>query len=332
MDMEKSDRVVCFGEALIDMLAQPPADDESPNAFLQFAGGAPANVSVAVARLGGDSHFVGMLGEDMFGDFLLRSLQGAGVSTDGIVRTDQARTALAFVALDEDGERSFSFYRPPSADILFRPHHFDQEILRGASVFHVCSNSMTDQDIAEATYEGMQRARAMGATISFDINLRPMLWPEGADAARVVWGALALSDVVKVSKVELDWLCETSGDDIATVIKRLWEGHAQLLVVTDGDNPIVWHTRTQSAEVDVFRVLAQDTTAAGDAFVGGFLFKLARSLKMRTPLSAFCEDSSLISESLRFAAAVGALAVTKRGAFAAMPTLDEVNIMINEQI
>jgi len=124
--MDMHGRIVCFGEALIDMLAQPPATPDAPRAFLQFAGGAPANVSVAVARLGGDSHFVGMLGNDMFGDFLLQSLREAGVATDGVVRTDEARTALAFVALDARGERSFSFYRPPSADMLFRAAHFDR--------------------------------------------------------------------------------------------------------------------------------------------------------------------------------------------------------------
>ncbi|WP_234414879.1 PfkB family carbohydrate kinase, partial [Xanthomonas fragariae] len=106
-------QVVCFGEALIDMLALPSAGLDEARTFAQYAGGAPANVAVAVARLGGAAHFVGMLGRDMFGDFLLQSLQQAGVVTDGIVRTDQAKTALAFVALDEAGERSFSFYRPP---------------------------------------------------------------------------------------------------------------------------------------------------------------------------------------------------------------------------
>ncbi|WP_253643474.1 PfkB family carbohydrate kinase, partial [Xanthomonas vesicatoria] len=101
-------QVVCFGEALIDMLALPQASTDDARTFAQYAGGAPANVAVAVAKLGGAAHFVGMLGRDMFGDFLLQSLQQAGVATDGIVRTGEAKTALAFVALDEAGERSFS--------------------------------------------------------------------------------------------------------------------------------------------------------------------------------------------------------------------------------
>ncbi|RZA12511.1 MAG: hypothetical protein EOP93_21810, partial [Lysobacteraceae bacterium] len=108
-------QILCFGEALIDFLARPGDTPDAPRAFLQFAGGAPANVAVAVARLGGDAQFIGMLGEDMFGDFLLGSLRDAGVGTGGVVRTGQANTALAFVALADDGERSFSFYRPPAA-------------------------------------------------------------------------------------------------------------------------------------------------------------------------------------------------------------------------
>ena len=329
--MDKPGKIVCFGEALIDMLAQPPASADAPRAFLQFAGGAPANVAVAVARLGGNSHFVGMLGEDMFGDFLLQSLQEAGVATDGIVRTSEARTALAFVALDASGERSFSFYRPPSADLLFRTPHFDQLGFEGVSVFHVCSNSMTEADIAQTTIEGMQRAGAAGALVSFDMNLRPMLWPRGEDPAPRLWQALMVADVIKLSREEFDWLCNAAGSDGAAIIQQLWHGYAQLLLITDGGHPLQWHTRDAAGEVPAFHVQAQDTTAAGDAFVGGLLYQLALRLKGGVALEAFCHNHAAIEESLRFAAAVGALAVTRRGAFAAMPALADVLSLIEEQ-
>lgn len=322
--MNKPGKIVCFGEALIDMLAQPPVTADAPRAFLQFAGGAPANVSVAVARLGGESYFTGMLGEDMFGDFLFQCLQDAGVATDGVVRTDKARTALAFVALDAHGERSFSFYRPPAADMLFRPSHFDRFKFDGAKVFHVCSNSMTDEEIAQTTFEGMRRANAADVMVSFDMNLRLMLWPSDVDPAPRLWQASALADVVKFSRDEFDWLCTASGLDGAAVIERLWQGRAQLLLVTDGDQPLRWHTRKDAGEVPVFQVQVHDTTAAGDAFVGGFLYELANQLNDGMTLDAFCRDRAALEESLRFAAAVGALAVTRRGAFAAMPALAEV--------
>ncbi|MBS0567028.1 MAG: carbohydrate kinase [Proteobacteria bacterium] len=323
-------RIVCFGEALIDMLAQPPATPDAPRAFLQFAGGAPANVSVAVARLGGDSHFVGMLGNDMFGDFLLQSLREAGVTTDGVVRTDKARTALAFVALDARGERSFSFYRPPSADMLFRAAHFDRLRFEDIRLFHVCSVCMTEEQIARTTFEGMRRARAAGALVSFDMNLRPMLWPRDEDPASRLWQALALADMVKLSREEFDWLCDAAHADGAAVIERLWQGNAQLLLVTDGDHPLRWHTREDSGEVPAFRVQMQDSTAAGDAFVGGLLYQLAR-LPDGTALSTFCRDRAALEQSVRFAAAAGALAVTRKGAFAAMPTRDDVLALIEAQ-
>jgi len=329
--MKKPGRIVCFGEVLIDMLAQPPATVDAPRAFLQFAGGAPANVSVAVAKLGGDSHFVGMLGEDMFGDFLLNSLQKAGVATDGVVRTNEARTALAFVALDERGERSFSFYRPPSADMLFRVPHFDQLGFDGTSMFHVCSNTLTEEEIARTTLEGMRRARVAGAVVSFDMNLRPMLWSREVDPAPLVWEALALADVVKLSREEFDWLCGSPGTDGAAVIELLWQGRAKLLLITDGDHTLRWHTRADTGEVPAFHVQVQDTTAAGDAFIGGMLYQLARRLGGGMGLDGFCRDRAAIEESLRFAAAVGALAVTRRGAFAAMPELAEVLSLIEEQ-
>ena len=229
-----SRKIVCFGEALIDMLAQPPASPEAPRNFLQYAGGAPANVAVAAARLGADVHFAGMLGEDMFGDFLFDSLASVGVSTDCIVRTGEAKTALAFVALDEHGERSFSFYRPPAADLLFRAAHFTPACFEGTGVFHVCSNSLTGAEIADATYEGMRRARASGATVSIDLNLRPALWPQGEDPTPRLWLALAEADLVKLSREELEYLARPLGGEEA-VLQRLWQHRAQLLVVTDGE-------------------------------------------------------------------------------------------------
>ncbi|MEQ8033849.1 carbohydrate kinase [Xanthomonas sp. WHRI 6106] len=321
-------QVICFGEALIDMLALPQAGSDDARTFAQYAGGAPANVAVAVAKLGGASHFIGMLGRDMFGDFLLQSLQQAGVATGGIVRTDQAKTALAFVALDEAGERSFSFYRPPAADLLFRPEHFAADGFAQAAVLHVCSNSMTELEIAQCTLDGMRRARADGAIVSLDLNLRPMLWPQDVNPAPVLWEALALADVVKLSREELDYLAGTLDSDASAVTQKLWQGNATWLLVTDGGGPVHWQTRTDSGQVPAFTVQVRDSTAAGDAFVGGLLFQLAAR---GTTLAQLCGDTSAMTEVIRFAAAVGALAVTRKGAFAAMPGIDDVHSLIQEQ-
>jgi len=326
-------KIVCFGEALIDLLAQPPASAETPRAFLQYAGGAPANVAVAAARLGADCHFAGMLGQDMFGDFLLDSLAQAGVATDCIVRTDQAKTALAFVALDAAGERSFSFYRPPAADLLFRSEHFSAKNFAGTGSFHVCSNSLTEAAIADSTLHGMLRARDAGAVVSLDLNLRPALWPADTDPAPRLWQALTQADLVKLSQEELDYLAQpfgggTAGED--SVLARLFEGHARLVVITNGAAAVRWRTREQRGEVASFQVTTVDSTAAGDAFVGGLLFRLGEVGGDGRGFAPFCADPPAIEDAIRFGAAVGALAVTRKGAFAAMPTLTEVQNLLQD--
>jgi fructokinase len=323
-------KIVCFGEALIDFLAQPGATPDAPRAFLQFAGGAPANVAVAAARLGAQSQFVGMIGADMFGDFIYGSLRDVGVDTSRIVRTDVAKTALAFVQLDADGERSFSFYRPPAADLLFRDEHFHADSFRNTAVFHVCSNSLTEAGIAQTTLQGMEHARTAGAIVSVDLNLRLVLWPANADPHPRLWDVLLAADIVKLARNELEYLAEPLGSEDA-VLQKILQGSAQLVIVTDGAATLRWYTRSASGEVPAFRVRPVDTTAAGDAFVGGILFRLAQREVNAANLPEFIADADAIGDALRFGAAVGALAVTRHGAFAAMPTVAEVTQLLRDQ-
>jgi len=328
-------KIVCFGEALIDMLAQPWPAGDAPHAFVPYAGGAPANVAVAAARLGADAHFVGMLGNDMFGDFLLQSLTAAGVGTAGIVRTSQANTALAFVALDADGERSFSFYRPPSADLLFTCDDFRSDGFDGVGSFHVCSNSLTEAAIAQTTFIGMERARAAGAVVSLDLNLRPALWPAGTDPTPRLWQALEHADLVKLSQEEMDYLAQPFGGGATAenmVRQRILNATAQCLIVTNGAAEINWFTRTQTGMIDSFRVDVRDTTAAGDAFVGGLLFRLDQLGGSGSGFSAFCQSQDAIEDAIGFGAAVGAIAVTRKGAFAVMPSQVEVQQFRQEHV
>lgn len=313
--------ILCFGEALIDFHSEGGDESGFPRSFVPYAGGAPANVAVAAARLGGHAAFAGMLGNDLFGDFLLHSLQSAGVDTHGVARTSEANTALAFVALDAHGERSFSFYRPPSADLLFRPEHFRQESFSNAAVFHVCSNSMTDPQLADTTREGMRRAREAGALVSFDLNLRPALWPSDVEPRALVWPALQLADVVKLSAEEFAWLAD-SGEDEA--LERLWAGHTRLLVITDGANTLRWFHPDADGEMPVYAVPMVDSTAAGDAFVGGLLCRLAALDPTTDRIDHLVTELPRLHAVLRFAAACGALTVTRQGSFAAMPDEAEV--------
>jgi fructokinase len=321
--------IVCFGEALIDFLADPTSDPHGARVFHQHAGGAPANVAAAVARLGGKSEFVGMFGRDMFGDFLIERLHAAGVSTRYAHRTAAAKTALAFVALDALGERSFSFYRPPAADLLFRDDHFDPACFADAGIFHVCSNSLTDETIAHTTLSGMARARAAGALISMDMNLRPSLWPRDADPLPPLWQALRAADVVKLAGEELAYLA-AHGTGEGAALQRLLAS-ARVVVVTDGAESLRWFGRKLRGELPALRVPVVDTTAAGDAFVGGMLFELAERGVTATNLEHLLADETAWSQVLRFASACGALTVTRQGAFAAMPTFAEVQALLAKQ-
>jgi len=322
-------KIVCFGEALIDMLARPAEAPGAPRAFLQYAGGAPANVAVAAARLGARSHFAGMLGEDMFGDFLFDSFTEHGVATDCLVRTGEAKTALAFVALDAQGERSFSFYRPPAADLLFRAADFSDACFEGTGVFHVCSNSMTAPEIAQVTLAGMRRAAAAGATVSLDLNLRPALWPAGVDPTPTLWQALALADLVKLSHEELQFLAAPLGEEGERVVReRLLAGATRLLVITDGAAPLHWFTAQDAGSIQPFAATTRDSTAAGDAFVGGLLVRIGELGGHAAGFDAFVANRAAIDDAIRFGAAVGALAVTRFGSFAAMPPPDEVQHLL----
>lgn len=333
MQSRRSNRtaVLCFGEALIDFLARPPASPGEPRHFVQYAGGAPANVAVSIARLGGHARFAGMLGEDMFGDFIAEQLHDYGVDTRPIVRTAEAKTALAFVSLDDDGERSFSFYRPPAADLLFRPEHFGEDCFDDAAIFHVCSNSLTEEAIAATTLAGMRRARAAGALVSMDMNLRPSLWTDGSDPLPRIVSALLEADVIKLARSELDYLAHRLGGEDAA-LQRLWHGYATWILITDGATPVRWYTRTRRGDLPTFSVTPTDTTAAGDAFVAGLLHRLVTRGVDAAAFPAFLDDGDALTDALRHGAATGALATTRHGAFAAMPSTAEVERLIQTQL
>ncbi|MHC1478901.1 carbohydrate kinase family protein [Frateuria aurantia] len=321
-----SGSILCFGEALIDFHGQ--IKEGSDRSFVPFAGGAPANVAVAAAKLGGQACFIGMLSTDMFGDLLVDSLQQAGVDIRYTVRTDQANTALAFVALDPKGERSFTFYRPPAADLLFRETHYQAEAFSGAAVFHVCSNSMTEVEIAAATRSGMQRATDAGALVSFDVNLRPSLWATGEDPRPVIWLALQLADVIKLSAEEFAFLAD-HGEE--AMLERLWQGRSQLLIVTDGAGVIRWFSRDAEGELPSFKVETVDATAAGDAFVGGLLLQLSQQSIGPAELPRLISELPRLHAMIRFASACGGLTASRKGSFVALPSEQEVRGFLDRQ-
>jgi fructokinase len=307
--------IIACGEMLIDFvstqsgvtLAQAPA-------FVKAAGGAPANVAVGVARLGRRAGFMGQVGEDDFGHFLADTLAETGVDVGGLRFSAEARTALAFVSLRADGERSFMFYRHPSADMLWRPEDVDTGYAASTRVFHYGSISLIGEPSRSATLAALAAARAGGALISYDPNLRLALWPSAEAAREGILKGLPHADLVKVSEEELAFL--TGVADLAGGAERLWHDGLKLLVVTRGPAGCVYFARDARGEIPGFTVEPVDTTGAGDGFVAGLLTGLLDN-NLRW-------DREAVESALRLGNAVGALATTQRGAIPALPTREVV--------
>lgn len=321
--------VIAFGEALVDMLSSRLGDAAGPESFTPYAGGAPANVAVACARLGVPSRFLGMVGADRFGAFLIDELRAHGVDTTGVVTTDAARTALAFVSRDEAGERTFDFYRPPAADLLYRLEHLPAGAFGEPALVHLCSNSLTEEGIAETTLALADIANRAGCLVSVDANLRDSLWPHGrADIGRVT-ALLDRAQLIKLSREELETLRSDHPAD-AWLSQRL-AAEAKLIVITDGPNPVRAHRLDGCLEIVPPAVRAVDTTAGGDAFIGGLLAALAEADVDAAGFARWCEDTAGLTRAVTLACRCGAHAVARPGAYAALPSRGDLD-MLRESI
>jgi fructokinase len=309
--------IVCFGELLIDFVAlESGVTVGEASGFLKKPGGAPANVAVAVKKLGHPSAFLTQLGDDPFGHHLAGVLAAEGVDTSGVRFTEQARTALAFVSLGPGGERSFMFYRHPSADMLMRPEDVAYAIIDQHDIFHFGSITLIDEPVRSATLAAVEYAQSKGKIISYDPNLRLPLW-SSAEAARTgMLHGLNYATVVKVSDEELEFL--TGGHEVAP----LWRDAMQIIIVTEGERGATVHTRDGGSHyAPGFKVEPVDTTGAGDGFVAGVLVKL---------LEHRADYIHYLPEIVRFANAVGAITTTQKGAIPSLPTRAEVDAFVEQ--
>ena len=307
--------VVALGELLIDFT--PHGDPES-RLFEKNAGGAPANVLAALARLGKRTAFIGKVGRDRFGEYLSASLEAQGVSTRGLAYSEREHTTLAFVELSENGERTFTFCRNPGADTTLREDEVDLELLSQAKLFHVGSISMTHEPSRSATMKALHFARANGALVSFDPNWRPPLWPSREAAREAMLEALPYADVLKASEEELLLLSGT--DEPEEGEKRLSDAYGVSLVfVTLGANGSFFRAGDRRGFAPSYPVRAVDATGAGDAFLGGALYGL---LEAGAPIDELSGEA--LHAIASFANAAGALATTKRGGIPAMPSREDV--------
>lgn len=319
--------VTALGELLIDF-TQDKHSGSQEKRFVQHAGGAPANVAAAVSRLGGTAAFIGCVGEDLFGIELQEVLKRFGMDTGGLQITKESGTTLAFVQIDEDGERSFQFYRHPGADTRLQWKDSIAERIKESKVFHFGSLSLTDEPARSTTIQAVRLAAERRRVVSFDPNLRPILWKDLDEARTVITQMLTMADVVKVSEEELIFLSDGSGS-LETKAKELQERYdIPLLLVTRGKDGCHYRFGSRSGDVPSIPVRAVDTTGAGDAFVGGFLYELTRR-KSEDVMSDLGEEQ--LRRMLRFACAVAAWNTTRSGAMEGMPKLHEVQRFVQDE-
>lgn len=312
--------VTALGEVLIDF-TDHGISANGQKLFERNPGGAPANVLVALQKLGHKTAFIGKVGTDMHGEFLRATIEENGINCDGLISDPDFFTTLAFVALDENGDRSFSFARKPGADTQLKASDLPKDVIANSKVFHVGSLSLTDEPARSATIEALKLAEAAGCVMSYDPNYRDSLWTSAEAAAEQMRSLIPYMDLVKISAEECPLL--TDFTEPADAAKALLDAGVSVVVVTlDSDGAFV-STKDGSQLVKSFRVDAVDTTGAGDSFWGGFLTAFCESEKK--PSEVTIDDACKFA---RFGNAVASLCVRKRGAIPAMPEREDVEALL----
>ncbi len=306
--------IVSIGEVLIDLTQMGIGEGGVPQ-FSANPGGAPANLAVAAARLGADTAFIGKVGADSFGAYLKRVLADNGVDVTGMAEDQTHHTTLAVVALDGAGERSFFFYRDPSADVELTAAELPRQLLESTRCLHFGSISLTAEPARSATFHAVRTAKEWGALVSYDPNYRADIWPDVETAVARMKEPLPLVDVLKVSDEELPLL--TGTDDLERGTQVLAEQGISLIFVTLGARGAFYRLEDQTGTVPGTACRVGDTNGAGDTFFGAALSRLVRmDLKTLTVLE--------LEKVIEFANRAAAITVSRHGAIPAMPTLREL--------
>ncbi len=313
--------VVALGELLIDFA--PRSVNESGYPVLSAnPGGAPGNFLAALNKYGCRTAMIGKVGDDMFGRLLVRTLRDAGIETKGILSDPDQFTTLAFVSLDESGNRDFSFARKPGADTCLTPEEVDESLIADARVFHFGTLSLTDEPAASATRHAVALAKSRGLLISLDPNLRKPLWKNDADAKAAIEWSLRQADIVKISDEEIDFLWSLSPEEGAR--KLLDEYGVSLAYITLG--PKGCYAVTKVCRVTVCSpsgIHVIDTTGAGDIFGGS---AMSRFLQLRKAPAELTEEE--LSGIVRFACTAASLSTQKHGGIASVPDPEDVERLL----
>ena len=309
--------VAAIGELLIDFTCLSTDADGYPT-MAAHPGGAPANYLAALTKFGAKTAMIGKVGSDAFGRLLIKTLKGAGIDTRGMLVSDDVFTTLAFVTLDDSGDREFSFARKPGADTQLRYDEIDLGVIDASKALHFGTLSMTNEPARDATYRAVEYAAEHGKLISFDPNLRKPLWDDLKEAKRqMLWG-LQHADVVKISDEETKFLFGLAPEASA---KHIIDSFGvRLVYVTCGADGCFYRTKSASGFVKALSGIAvKDTTGAGDIFGGSAMYGLLKAGSVPEKLTAE-ELEKIVS----FACASAGLSTTRAGGISSVPELDEV--------
>ena len=312
--MKKFD-VVALGELLIDFTENGMSEQGNP--ILEAnPGGAPCNVLAMLNKLGKKTAFIGKVGNDTFGHMLKRTVEESGTDVTNLVMDNDVHTTLAFVHTYPDGEREFSFYRNPSADLLYAADQIDPDWFRDAFALHFCSVGLVESPMRGAHSAAIRAAQDAGAIVNFDPNLRFPLWPDREALRRTVWEFLPQADILKISDEELEFLTGTA--DIRAALPALFTSRVQLILYTCGSAGAYAFTRAAEGFAPCTPVRAVDTTGAGDGFIGSFLWQLHRAGVTAASLPGLSAET--LTEALRLSNAFCGVSVQAHGAIDSYPT------------
>jgi len=317
--------VVALGELLIDFTENGKSKQGNP--ILEAnPGGAPCNVLAMLSRLGKKAAFIGKIGKDMFGDQLETALKEVGIDTTGLKRDEKVHTTLAFVHTAEDGDREFSFYRNPGADMMLNEADLEDDLLKNCRIFHFGSLSMTHETCRKATQEAISRAEESGALLSFDPNLREPLWENLEEAKKWICFGMEHCQILKISDNEIQWLTkEEDFDKGILLLKKKYDIPLILLSMGKMGSRAYWKDSMveQAAFVQKNTI---ETTGAGDTF-GACILNFALEHNW-TDLRTQEITKEELQEMLQFANAAASLITTRKGALRVMPERKEIEEMI----
>lgn len=313
--------VIALGEILIDFT--PCGKSQAgQNLFEQNPGGAPANVLTCLSKCGKKTAFIGKIGKDMHGAFLKSVLEENQICVDGVIEDDNAFTTLAFVALSDSGERSFSFARKPGADTCLTPEEVNADMIAQSKIFHLGSLSLTAEPVKSATFKALDLAKENGCIISYDPNYRAPLWDSKEAAIEGMRSILSYIDVMKLSDEETELLTGVVEPEAAA--KKLLDMGVKVVAVTLGAEGALVCTKEGNTVVPGYKANMVDTTGAGDSFWGGFLNQLLESGKR--PEEVTLEEAASFA---KYGNAVASICVERRGAIPAMPTPEEIKARLS---